>query len=154
MGENGTSEDPSDIIKKAKKELEKTLSSEWGQRKKKKRKDLTAGQIEIGSLWWTKRQKTGKGNTVLRRTVQMYLKSKRIKGARHPGTKTAERRKRKRRIGKNQLQEKPKTESVQLLKRKNDHLQRKRRNHLREYQGESPGLTLEFPLELLFLRSP
>jgi len=36
--ENGTSEDPSDIIKKAKKELEKTLSSEWGQRKKKKKK--------------------------------------------------------------------------------------------------------------------
>merc|ERR1719318_545132 len=36
--ENEKSEDPSEIVKKAKKELEKTLSSEWGQRKKKKKK--------------------------------------------------------------------------------------------------------------------
>merc|ERR1719228_734431 len=36
--ENGKSEDSSEVIKKAKKELEKTLSAEWGQRKKKKKK--------------------------------------------------------------------------------------------------------------------
>eukprot|EP00092_Neocalanus_flemingeri_P031451 GFUD01034157.1.p1 GENE.GFUD01034157.1~~GFUD01034157.1.p1 ORF type:complete len:1343 (+),score=442.59 GFUD01034157.1:145-4173(+) len=36
--ENEKSDDPSEIVKKAKKELEKTLSSEWGQRKKKKKK--------------------------------------------------------------------------------------------------------------------
>jgi len=36
--ENEKSEDASEIVKKAKKELEKTLSSEWSQRKKKKKK--------------------------------------------------------------------------------------------------------------------
>jgi len=36
--ENEKAEDASEIVKKAKKELEKTLSSEWNQRKKKKKK--------------------------------------------------------------------------------------------------------------------
>lgn len=39
--ENEKSEDASEIVKKAKKELEKTLSSEWSQRKKKKKEKIS-----------------------------------------------------------------------------------------------------------------
>merc|ERR1712106_957162 len=110
-----------------------------GDKERRRKRRSLAADLDLkktGSPLLIKKQKTGKGSIVLERRARMFLRSKRKRFAPHLETEIARRKRKRRKTGKDQIQEKIKM-----------------RNLLLELcLGESPELILAFLLGQTFRR--